>query len=159
MTTVSPVSFFPPTGVSNVDGALPGDGNDEFAATLSQTTRKLTGDEGGNEASPDKAPSGDSIGATENSSDADAFVSESATMKMVEGGVGGAGGRDLLSASDAAVDVLDVQGATTGVYAGTEESATAYPTRDADAGSPRLQAARERGWAAGPRGDGRASDA
>ena len=136
MTTVSPVSFFPPTGVSNVDGASPGDGNDEFAAALSQTTRKLTGDEGGNEAFTDKPPSGDSIGATENSSDADGFVSESATMKMVEGGVGGAGGRDLLSASDAAVDVLDVQGATTGVYAGTEESATAYSTGDADAGSP-----------------------
>ena len=136
MTTVSPVSFFPPAGVSGVDSASPGDGNDEFAAALSQTTRKLTGDEGGNEASTDKAPSGDSIGATENSSDADAFVSESATKKMVEGGVGGAGGRDLLSASDAAVDVLDVQGETTGAYAGTEESATAYPTRDADAGSP-----------------------
>ena len=136
MTTVSPVSFFPPAGVSSVDSASPGDGNDEFAAALSQTTRKLTGDEGGNEASTDKAPSGDSIGATENSSDADAFVSESATKKMVEGGVGGAGGRDLLSASDAAVDVLDVQGETTGAYAGTEESATAYPTRDADAGSP-----------------------
>ena len=136
MTTVSPVSFFPPAGVSGVDSASPGDGNDEFAAALSQTTRKLTGDEGGNEASTDKAPSGDSIGATENSSDADAFVSESATKKMVEGGVGGAGGRDLLSASDAAVDVLDVQGETIGAYAGTEESATAYPTRDADAGSP-----------------------
>ena len=136
MTTVSPVSFFPPAGVSSVDSASPGDGNDEFAAALSQTTRKLTGDEGGNEASTDKPPSGDSIGATENSSDADAFVSESATKKMVEGGVGGAGGRDLLSASDAAVDVLDVQGETTGAYAGTEESATAYPTRDADAGSP-----------------------
>ncbi|MBR93656.1 MAG: hypothetical protein CMH42_00860, partial [Micrococcales bacterium] len=119
-----------------MDGASPGDGNDEFAAALSQTTRKLTGDEGGNEAFTDKPPSGDSIGATENSSDADGFVSESATMKMVEGGVGGAGGRDLLSASDAAVDVLDVQGATTGVYAGTEESATAYSTGDADAGSP-----------------------
>ena len=136
MTTVSPVSFFPPAGVSGVDSASPGDGNDEFAAALSQTTRKLTGDEGGNEASTDKPPSGDSISATENSSDADAFVSESATKKMVEGGVGGAGGRDLLSASDAAVDVLDVQGETTGAYAGTEESATAYPTRDADAGSP-----------------------
>ena len=136
MTTVSPVSFFPPAGLSSVDSASPGDGNDEFAAALSQTTRKLTGDEGGNEASTDKPPSGDSIGATENSSDADAFVSESATKKMVEGGVGGAGGRDLLSASDAAVDVLDVQGETTGAYAGTEESATAYPTRDADAGSP-----------------------
>ena len=136
MTTVSPISFFPPAGVSNLDSASPGDGNDEFAAALSQTTRKLTGDEGGNEASTDKPPSGDSIGATENSSDADAFVSESATKKMVEGGVGGAGGRDLLSASDAAVDVLDVQGETTGAYAGTEESATAYPTRDADAGSP-----------------------
>ena len=136
MTAVSPVSFFPPAGLSSVDSASPGDGNDEFAAALSQTTRKLTGDEGGNEASTDKPPSGDSIGATENSSDADAFVSESATKKMVEGGVGGAGGRDLLSASDAAVDVLDVQGETTGAYAGTEESATAYPTRDADAGSP-----------------------
>ena len=136
MTTVSPVSFFPPAGVSSVDSASPGDGNDEFAAALSQTTRKLTGDEGGNEASTEKAPSGDSIGATENSSDADAFVSESATKKMVEGGVGGAGGRDLLSASDAAVDVLDVQGETTSAYAVTEESATAYPTRDADAGSP-----------------------
>jgi flagellar hook-length control protein FliK len=136
MTTVSPVSFFPPTGVSNVDGALPGDGNDEFAAALSQTTRKLTGDEGGNEKSTDKASSGDSIGAAENSSDADEFVSESATMKMVEGGIGGAGGRELLSASDASVDVLDVQGATTGVYAGTEESATAYLMGDADAESP-----------------------
>ena len=136
MTTVSPVSFFPPAGVSSVDGALPGDGNDDFAATLSQTTRKLTGDEGGNEASTDKASSGDSIGAAENSSDADGFVSESATMKMVEGVVGGAGGRELLSASDAAVDVLDVQGATTGVYAGTEESATAYSMGDAIAESP-----------------------
>ena len=36
---------------------------------------------------------------------------------------------ELLSASDAAVDVLDVQGETTGAYAGTEESATAYPTK------------------------------
>ena len=57
MTTVSPVSFFPPGGVSGVDSASPGDGNDEFAATLGQTTRKLTGDEGGNER-PDGAPSG-----------------------------------------------------------------------------------------------------
>ena len=136
MTTVSPVSFFPPAGLSSVDSASPGDGNDEFAAALSQTTRKLTGDEGENEPSTDKPPSGDSISATENSSDADAFASESATKKMVEGGVGGAGGRDLLSASDAAVDVLDVQGETTSAYAVTEESATAYPTRDADAGSP-----------------------
>ena len=136
MTTVSPVSFFPPAGVSSVDGASPGDGNDEFAAALSQTTQKLTGDEGENEASTDKASSGDSIGAAENSGDADAFVSESATMKVVEGRVGGAGGRELLSASDAAVDVLDVQGVTTGAYAGTEESATAYSIGDADAGSP-----------------------
>ena len=136
MTTVSPVSFFPPAGASSVDGALPGDGNDEFAAALSQTTQKLTGDEGENEASTDKASSGDSIGAAENSGDADAFVSESATMKVVEGRVGGAGGRELLSASDAAVDVLDVQGVTTGAYAGTEESAAAYSIGDADAGSP-----------------------
>ncbi len=136
MTTVSPVSFFPPAGVSSVDGALPGDGNDDFAATLSQTTRKLTGDEGGNEASTDKVPSGDSIGATEKSDDADAFVSESETMKMVEGGVDGAAGREQLSASDAAVGVLDVQGVTTGAYAGTEESATAYSMGDAIAGSP-----------------------
>ena len=74
MTTVSPVSFFPPAGVSGVDSASPGDGNDEFAAALSQTTRKLTGDEGGNEASTDKPPSGDSIGAAENSSDADVRI-------------------------------------------------------------------------------------
>ncbi len=136
MTTVSPVSFFPPAGVSSVDGALPGGGNDDFAATLSQTTRKLTGDKEGSEASTDKAPSGDSIGATENSGDAEAFVWESATMKMVEGGVGGASGGEQLSASDAAVDALDVQGVTTGAYAGTEESATAYSMGDAIAGSP-----------------------
>ena len=136
MTTVSPVSFFPPAGVSSVDGASPGDGNDEFAAALSQTTRKLTGDKEGSEASTDKAPSGDSIGATENSGDAEAFVWESATMKMVEGGVGGASGGEQLSASDAAVDALDVQGVTTGAYAGTEESATAYSIGDAVAGSP-----------------------
>ena len=136
MTTVSPVSFFPPTGVSNVDSALPGDGNDDFAVALSQTTRKLTGDEGRNEASTDKAPSGDSIGATENSDDADAVVSESATMTMVEGGVSGTGGREQLSASDAAVDALDVQGVTIGPDARIEESATAYPTGDAIAESP-----------------------
>ncbi len=136
MTTVSPVSFFPPAGVSSVDGASPGDGNDEFAAALSQTTRKLTGDKEGSEASTDKAPSGDSIGAIENSGGAEAFVWESATMKMVEGGVGGASGGEQLSASDAAVDALDVQGVTTGAYAGTEESATAYSIGDAVAGSP-----------------------
>ena len=136
MTTVSPVSFFPPTGVSNVDSALPRDGNDDFAVALSQTTRKLTGDEGRNEASTDKAPSGDSIGATENSDDADAVVSESATMTMVEGGVGGIGGREQLSASDAAVDALDVQGVTIGPDARIEESATTYPTGDAIAESP-----------------------
>ena len=136
MTTVSPVSFFPPTGVSNVDSALPGDGNDDFAVALSQTTRKLTGDEGRNEASTDKAPSGDSIGATENPDDADAVVSESATMTMVEGGVSGTGGREQLSASDAAVDALDVQGVTIGPDARIEESATAYPTGDAIAESP-----------------------
>ena len=136
MTTVSPVSFFPPAGVSSVDGASPGDGNDEFAAALSQTTRKLTGDKEGSEASTDKAPSGDSIGATENTGGAEAFVWESATMKMVEGGVGGASGGEQLSASDAAVDALDVQGVTTGAYAGTEESATAYSIGDAVAGSP-----------------------
>ena len=136
MTTVSPVSFFPPTGASNVDGALPGDGNDDFAVALSQTTRKLTGDEGRNEASTDKAPSGDSIGATENPDDADAVVSESATMTMVEGGVGGIGGREQLSASDAAVDALDVQGVTIGPDARIEESATTYPTGDAIAESP-----------------------
>ncbi|MFL2924674.1 MAG: hypothetical protein ACJZ6B_00765 [Actinomycetes bacterium] len=122
--------------MSSVDGASPGDGNDEFAAALSQTTRKLTGDKEGSEASTDKAPSGDSIGATENSGDAEAFVWESATMKMVEGGVGGASGGEQLSASDAAVDALDVQGVTTGAYAGTEESATAYSIGDAVAGSP-----------------------
>ena len=117
MTTVSPVSFFPPTGASNVDGALPGDGNDDFAVALSQTTRKLTGDEGRSEASTDKAPSGDSIGGSENADDADAFVSESATVTMVEGGVGGTGGREQLSASDAGVDALDVQGVTKGLSA------------------------------------------
>ena len=136
MTTVSPVSFFPPTGASNVDGALPGDGNDDFAVALSQTTRKLTGDEGRSEASTDKAPSGDSIGAAENLSDADAFVSESATVTMVEGGVGGTGGREQLSASDAGVDALDVQGVTKGLSARIEESASAYPTGGAIAGSP-----------------------
>jgi len=136
MTTVSPVSFFPPTGVSNVDGALPGDGNDDFAVALSQTTRKLTGDEGRSEASTDKAPSGDSIGGSENADDADAFVSESATVTMVEGGVGGTGGREQLSASDAGVDALDVQGVTKGLSARIEESATAYPTGGAIAGSP-----------------------
>ena len=136
MTTVSPVSFFPPTGVSNVDGALPGDGNDDFAVALSQTTRKLTGDEGRSEASTDKASSGDSIGAAENLSDADAFVSESATVTTVEGGVGGTGGREQLSASDAGVDALDVQGVTKGLSARIEESATAYPTGGAIAGSP-----------------------
>ena len=136
MTTVSPVSFFPPTGVSNVDGALPGDGNDDFAVALSQTTRKLTGDEGRSEASTDKAPSGDSIGGSENADDADAFVSESATVTMVEGGVGGTGGREQLSASDAGVDALDVQGVTKGLNARIEESATAYPTGGAIAGSP-----------------------
>jgi flagellar hook-length control protein FliK len=136
MTTVSPVSFFPPTGVSNVDGALPGDGNDDFAVALSQTTRKLTGDEGRSEASTDKAPSGDSIGGSENADDADAFVSESATVTTVEGGVGGTGGREQLSASDAGVDALDVQGVTKGLNARIEESATAYPTGGAIAGSP-----------------------
>ena len=136
MTTVSPVSFFPPTGASNVDGALPGDGNDDFAVALSQTTRKLTGDEGRSEASTDKAPSGDSIGGSENADDADAFVSESATVTMVEGGVGGTGGREQLSASDAGVDALDVQGVTKGLSARIEESATAYPTGGAIAGSP-----------------------
>ena len=136
MTTVSPVSFFPPTGVSNVDGALPGDGNDDFAVALSQTTRKLTGDEGRSEASTDKAPSGDSIGGSENADDADAFVSDSATVTMVEGGVGGTGGREQLSASDAGVDALDVQGVTKGLSARIEESATAYPTGGAIAGSP-----------------------
>ena len=135
MTTVSPVSFFPPTGASNVDGALPGDGNDDFAVALSQTTRKLTGDEGRSEASTDKAPSGDSIGGSENADDADAFVSESATVTMVEGGVGGTGGREQLSASDAGVDALDVQGVTKGLSARIEESATAYPTGGAIAGS------------------------
>ena len=136
MTTVSPVSFFPPTGASNVDGALPGDGNDDFAVALSQTTRKLTGDEGRSEASTDKAPSGDSIGGSENADDADAFVSESATVTMVEGGVGGTGGREQLSASDAGVDALDVQGVTKGLSARIEESASAYPTGGAIAGSP-----------------------
>ena len=136
MTTVSPVSFFPPTGASNVDGALPGDGNDDFAVALSQTTRKLTGDEGRSEASTDKAPSGDSIGGSENADDADAFVSESATATMVEGRVGGTGGREQLSASDAGVDALDVQGVTKGLNARIEESATAYPTGGAIAGSP-----------------------
>ena len=136
MTTVSPVSFFPPTGASNVDGALPGDGNDDFAVALSQTTRKLTGDEGRSEASTDKAPSGDSIGGSENADDADAFVSESATVTMVEGGVGGTGGREQLSAPDAGVDALDVQGVTKGLSARIEESATAYPTGGAIAGSP-----------------------
>jgi len=136
MTTVSPVSFFPPTGASNVDGALPGDGNDDFAVALSQTTRKLTGDEGRSEASTDKAPSGDSIGGSENADDADAFVSESATVTMVEGGVGGTGGREQLSAPDAGVDALDVQGVTKGLSARIEESASAYPTGGAIAGSP-----------------------
>ena len=136
MTTVSPVSFFPPTGASNVDGALPRDGNDDFAVALSQTTRKLTGDEVRSEASTDKAPSGDSIGGSENADDADAFVSESATVTMVEGGVGGTGGREQLSASDAGVDALDVQGVTKGLSARIEESATAYPTGGAIAGSP-----------------------
>jgi len=136
MTTVSPVSFFPPTGASNVDGALPGDGNDDFAVALSQTTRKLTGDEGRSEASTDKAPSGDSIGGSENADDADAFVSESATVTMVEGGVGGTGGREQLSAPDTGVDALDVQGVTKGLSARIEESATAYPTGGAIAGSP-----------------------
>ena len=136
MTPVSPVSFFPPTGVSNVDSALPGDGNDDFAVALSQTTRKLTGDEGRSEASTDKAPSGDSIGGSENADDADAFVSESATATMVEGRVGGTGGREQLSASDAGVDALDVQGVTKGLNARIEESATTYPTGDAIAESP-----------------------
>ena len=136
MTTVSPVSFFPPTGAPNVDGALPRDGNDDFAVALSQTTRKLTGDEVRSEASTDKAPSGDSIGGSENADDADAFVSESATVTMVEGGVGGTGGREQLSASDAGVDALDVQGVTKGLSARIEESATAYPTGGAIAGSP-----------------------